>query len=150
MIATRNARRPSVGLTLGAGAKELAVESVEARPRQPQFLGRLGGGEFSLSMVGQQMANQRGRQTFDQLKFSSPQCSKPGGRCPPDPLGFNAWELETAGACRAGRTQPDLPFTSLQSALGLRPRRALSSAEAAKHDTDATAPGNGVRALFSF
>jgi len=39
-------------------------------------------------------------------------------------------DLETAGACRAGQAQPDLPFARLQSALRLRPRRALSSAGA--------------------
>src|SRR5664279_2304630 len=50
-----------------------------------------------------------------------------GDAVPPDPLGFCALELETAGACRAGTAQPDLPFTRLQSALRLRPRRALSS-----------------------
>src|ERR1039458_8006281 len=64
------------------------------------------------------------------FSFSSGERSRTGGRCPPDPLGFFALQLETAGACRAGRPPPDLPFTSLQPALRLRPRRALSSAGA--------------------
>ena len=38
------------------------------------------------------------------------------GRCPPDPLGFFAWALETAGACRAGQNQLGPLFTALQAA----------------------------------
>jgi hypothetical protein len=37
---------------------------------------------------------------------------------------------DTGRASRAGAGQPDLPFIRLQTALRLRPRRALSSAEA--------------------
>src|ERR1017187_6631845 len=50
-----------------------------------------------------------------------------GDAVPQTPWDFCALELETAGACRAGTAQPDLPFTRPQSALRLRPRRALSS-----------------------
>ena len=40
-------------------------------------------------------------------------------------------KLIPAGASRTGREgQPDLPFTRLQTALRLRPRRALSFAKA--------------------
>jgi hypothetical protein len=53
VIAARNAGRPSFGLTLRAGAQVLAVESVEAGPGQSQFLGRLSGSDFTLSMAGQ-------------------------------------------------------------------------------------------------
>lgn len=53
MIAARDARRPNLGLTLGAGAEVLAVESVEAGPGQSQFLCRLSGGKFTLPMTGQ-------------------------------------------------------------------------------------------------
>ena len=76
------------------------------------------------------MTDERTGTAMGQLEFfnfSSRERSRTGGRCPPDPLGFFALRLETARTCRAGRPQPDLPFTSLQSALGLRPRRALSS-----------------------
>src|ERR1019366_3772189 len=38
------------------------------------------------------------------FSFSSGERSRTGGRCPPDPLGFFALQLETAGACRAGIT----------------------------------------------
>jgi hypothetical protein len=44
--------------------------------------------------------------------------------------GFNALKLLPARASRAAVRQPDWPFSRLQAALRLRPRRALSSAEA--------------------
>ena len=71
-----------------------------------------------------------GQLKFSSGSFSSGERSGTGGRCPPDPLGFSAFGLAPAGACRAGQTQPDLPYARLQSALRLHPCRALSSAEA--------------------
>ena len=59
-------------------------------------------------------------------------------------------ELETAGACRADRSPPDLPFARLQAALRLRPRRALSSAEATDEITETRRTGNRVGSLFRF
>jgi len=56
--------------------------------------------------------------------------ARPGGLRPPDPLGFFALKLIPAGAWWATLRRPALPFISLQTALRLRPRRALSSAEA--------------------
>ena len=44
--------------------------------------------------------------------------------------GFIALRLIPAGASRAAVGRPDRPFIRLQTALRLRPRRALSSAEA--------------------
>jgi hypothetical protein len=44
--------------------------------------------------------------------------------------GFVALRLAPAGASRAAGQRPGLPFARLLSALRLRPRRALSSAEA--------------------
>ena len=43
---------------------------------------------------------------------------------------FSLWKLIPARASRAAVRRPDWPFIRLQTALGLRPRRALSSAEA--------------------
>ena len=64
--------------------------------------------------------------------FIVPSFSTTGGLCPPDPLGFFALELIPAGARRATLRRPALPLIRLQSALRLRPRRALSSAEVAQ------------------
>ena len=53
------------------------------------------------------MTDERSGTAMGQLEsfsFSSSEPSRTGGRCPPDPLGFFALWLETAGACRAGIT----------------------------------------------
>ena len=58
-------------------------------------------------------------------------------------------KLETAG--HAGlANQPDLPFARLQTALRLRPRRALSSAEATDEATEVPLADNSSAALFRF
>src|SRR6185369_9964514 len=68
--------------------------------------------------------------------FHRAQFMKPGGRCPPDPPGFFALSLLPArlggntGRLLHSLPAPDLPVTSLQTALRLHPCRALSSAEA--------------------
>ena len=58
--------------------------------------------------------------------------------------GFDALKLtpaEPAGACRATpEARPGLPFVRLQTALRLRPRRALSSAEVKALCASATPP----------
>src|SRR6185369_8357484 len=71
--------------------------------------------------------------------FHRAQFMKPGGRCPPDPPGFFALSLLPArlggntGRLLHSLPAPDLPVTSLQTALRLHPCRALSSAEAKPH-----------------
>ena len=49
--------------------------------------------------------------------------------------GFCALELAPAGACRTTVKRSGLPFARLQAALRLRPRRALSCAEARPETT---------------
>ena len=53
-----------------------------------------------------------------------------GDAVPQTPWDFPLCSLKRQGHAGLGLPQPDLPFTSLQSALRLRPRRALSSAGA--------------------
>jgi hypothetical protein len=53
-----------------------------------------------------------------------------GDAVPQTPWDFSLCSLKRQGHAGLGLPQPDLPFTSLQSALRLRPRRALSSAGA--------------------
>jgi hypothetical protein len=67
MIAAGNAGGPDLSPTLGAGAQVLAVEFVEACPRQTQFAGGFAGREFVGSMAGQEVADDGSGQTFDQL-----------------------------------------------------------------------------------
>ena len=64
--------------------------------------------------------------------------------------GFFAFELIPAGASRAAVKRPDRPFIRLQTALRLRPRRALSSAEATGEITSGQTSGKRLGALFSF
>ena len=64
--------------------------------------------------------------------------------------GFIALELAPAGACPAALRRPSLPFARLQAALRLRPRRALSSAEATDEFIEDSFLRNGGRALFHF
>jgi hypothetical protein len=59
-------------------------------------------------------------------------------------------ELAPAGAGRAAVKPPGLPFARLQAALRLRPRRALSSAEATCEATQQRTVGNSPKALFRF
>jgi hypothetical protein len=60
--------------------------------------------------------------------------------------GFFALELAPAGgACPTALRQPSLPFARLQTALGLRPRRDLSSAGATDEITVPQTNGNRPR-----
>jgi hypothetical protein len=62
------------------------------------------------------------------------------------------YRFET-GSGRAGRTtvkRSSLPFARLQAALRLRPRRALSSAEATNELTDQQSDDNPPKALFRY
>jgi len=67
MIAAGKAGRPNLGLTFGASAEVLAVKFVEARPGQAQFTGRFMSGKRGVSMAGQEVTDDGGRQAFDQL-----------------------------------------------------------------------------------
>ena len=67
VIAAGNAGCPKGGLPLGTGAEILAVELVEAGAGKPQFLSGGSGGEFLAAMAGQEMPDDGGGQTFDQL-----------------------------------------------------------------------------------
>ena len=107
MIATGNPRGPGGLLMMGAGLKVIAIDFIEASTGQAELLG--GGARFELSGTkqGQDVTDERSGTAMDQLEFfsfSSGEPNRTGGRCPPDPLGFFALKLETAGACRAGIT----------------------------------------------
>ena len=67
MIAAGNTGRPNRRLTFGAGAEVLAVKFIEARSGQSQFTGGSTSGKFTASMAGQEVADNGGRQAFDQL-----------------------------------------------------------------------------------
>ena len=67
MIAAGNTGRPGRRLTLGAGTEALAVKFVKARPGQAQFPGGFPGGKLVVSMAGQKVTDNGGRQAFDQL-----------------------------------------------------------------------------------
>src|ERR1035437_10712201 len=84
------------------------------------------------------------------FNFSSRERSRSGGRCPPDPLGFFALPLETAGACRAGQDQPSPLFTAFQAAPKLGVRRIPSWAVADAEPTSTRRPHNRASALVSF
>ena len=56
----------------------------------------------------------------------------------------------TGRACRVAAKQPGLPFARLQAALGLRPRRALCSAEATTEIISPSSNGKGTSRLFHF
>jgi len=114
---------PSLEAVLGTSFEIVAVDFVKAGVGQIQFVGSLGCGKFSLPMRGQKMTDERHGQTFDQLQFFIMGRITEGN-------GFIALELMPAGACRAAMRRPGRPFIRLESALGLRPRRALSSAQA--------------------
>ena len=106
MVAAGGPGRPGVNLALGAGPQVAAVEFVEAGAGKAQLGGGLGGGQFRGAMAGQQMADERGGETVDQLEFFMG--VRLEGR-----QGFCALELAPAGACRATVKRPDLPSARL-------------------------------------
>lgn len=67
VISTGYAGRPNLGVAPGAGTQILTVEFIKARAGQAQFASGLAGGEFTGAMAGQQMADDRSGQTFDEL-----------------------------------------------------------------------------------
>lgn len=69
VVAARASGCPDLGLALGTGAEIVAVEFVEAGAGEAQFAGGGGGGQFAAAMAGQEMADERGGETVDQLQF---------------------------------------------------------------------------------
>ena len=69
MVAAGATGRPGIGVALGAGAKIVGVEFVEAGAGQAQFGGRSTRGEWSGAMVGQEVTDEGSRQALDQLLF---------------------------------------------------------------------------------
>jgi hypothetical protein len=67
MIASGNTGRPNRRLTFCAGTEAWAVKLVEVRPGQTQFTGRCTSGKPVVSMAGQKVTDNGGRQAFDQL-----------------------------------------------------------------------------------
>jgi len=67
MVAPGNAGRPDRCLALRLGTQVLAVELVEAWARQAQFPGGFGGGKFTAAMTGEEMADDGGWQSFNEL-----------------------------------------------------------------------------------
>ena len=65
-------------------------------------------------------------------------------------MDFSHGNLKRQGHAGLAGGQPDLPFARLQTALRLRPRRALSSAEATGQTTELRSGGNRPRPLFRF
>ena len=108
---------------MGAGAEVIRVEFVEAGAGQPEFDGGGTSAEVASAMTVEEMTDQRSGQTVDELVFFM-------RRRLPEKNGFNALKLLPARASRAAVWRPDWPFSRLQAVLRLRPRRALSSAEA--------------------
>lgn len=134
MIPTGKAGRPGFGLTLSAGAEVMGVEFVEAGAGQAEFDGGGTSAEKAGAMRVEEMTDQRSRQPVDELCFFM-------RGSVPEKKGFFALELTPAGGMPGRAQRPDLPYARLQAALRLRPRRALSSAEATnrlcRHDPGA-------------
>ena len=91
-------------------------------------------------MAGQQMADEGSREAFDELELFI-RASLPEGS------GFIALKLMPAGLAGPPHGRPDRPFIRLAAALGLRPRRALSSAPADSFSVLSTQPRNSEPAL---
>jgi len=71
-----------------------------------------------------------------------------GDAVPQTPWDFSLCSLKRQGHAGLGLPQPDLPFTSLQSALRLRPRRALSSAGARQDYQRSITKQEGQREVY--
>jgi hypothetical protein len=69
MIATGEAGRPGVGLTLSAGAEVIGVEFVEAGAGQTEFAGGGTSAEKASAVTVEEMTDQRSGQTMDELCF---------------------------------------------------------------------------------
>jgi hypothetical protein len=69
MIAAGEARRPGVGLAVGAGMEVIGVEFIEAGAGQAQLPGGSAGADLAGAMTVEEMTDERSGVTFDQLKF---------------------------------------------------------------------------------
>lgn len=67
MIAAGNSGRPDGSLALCMSPQVLAVELVETWARQAQFPGSFVGGKFTVAMTCQEMADDRGWESFNEL-----------------------------------------------------------------------------------
>ncbi len=108
------------GCGLGIGS----LTEVVAGPAQAQFAGGGAGADLAGAITVKEVPDERRRQPFDQLQFFiGPKLTGEAG--------FFAFELTPAGGpARRWLATAELPPVRLQAALRLRPRSALSSAEA--------------------
>jgi hypothetical protein len=144
MIAAGEAGRPGVGLAVGAGMEILGVEFVEAGTGQAQVSGCGASADLAGAITVEEMTDERRGQTFEQLSFFiGPKITE------------ERWIYRIGTDSGRGRpggdfAPPSLPYVRLQTALRLRPRRALSSAEAAGEFRQLRPRGNRPGPLFRF
>lgn len=69
MVAAGAARRPGVGLAVGAGVEIISVEFVEAGVGQAQLSGGGAGADLAGAIIMEEMTDERSGMTFDQLRF---------------------------------------------------------------------------------
>lgn len=101
VIAARNAGGPRALLMVSTRGQVVSVKPVETRSRKTKATGGNWGLEFLGPERSQHVTNQWRGTAMGQLpflNFSSAERNRTGGRSPPDPLGYFALELETAGA----------------------------------------------------
>ena len=131
MIAAGASWRPSV-VAGRAGSQVVTVEFIKATARELQFHSGPLSAEESGAELSQNMANKRKSAATSQLGFSCREFNKNGRCCQGG--GFFAFYLLQQKGEQASRAVQNRPGPSavcrLQTALRLRPRRALSSAEA--------------------
>jgi hypothetical protein len=65
VVAAGSGRGPGFGETLGTGVEVVSIKFVKASAGQPQFPGGIQRGELLATMAGQEMTDQRSRQTID-------------------------------------------------------------------------------------
>ena len=116
--------RPSFGAALSAGEQVVGAQFVAAAQADAQFQGDGFERECGGAGLGEEVADQWSRKTVSELEFFM--ARKIAGRWI---LRFGTDSGRRAGP-GGGKPPPSLPYVRLQTALGLRPRRALSSAEA--------------------
>ena len=116
--------RPGFGAALSAGEQVVGAQSVKAAQADAQFQSDGFGRERGGAGLSQEMADQGCGKPMSELKFFM--ARKIAERWI---LRFGTDSGRRAGPA-AGAPPPSLPYVRLQTALRLRPRRALSSAEA--------------------
>ena len=133
VIAAGSAGRPEVLLVMGAGGEVIRVELVEAAAGEVEFAAGLAGGDLTGAELGEEVTDQWSGETMRELIFfMRGEGNKRSGR----EGSQNGWiyRFGADSGRRAGPAAesppPSLPCVRLRTALGLRSRRALSSAEA--------------------